>query len=335
MAYNVLFLTDRGARHQEAALRAAPAQLRVTILRTPSFAEMLPALSQAHFIISERNQPVTAEMIAAAPHLKLIVRLGSLDHDIDRAAAEARGIQVVVQPVLGTLYCAEHALMMMLACLKRLGRSLQAALYTPAPFSPKRGDEDTFSFNWLNFSDIGSLFGKTVSIVGMGEIGVELARLLKPFRLSALLYNKRKPYPSDVEAELGVRFAALEDCLRHADVLVSLLPYAPTTDYALGGGLTAERLRLLKPSACLVHLGSGSVLDETEVLHLLQTGKLAGAAIDTFEFEPLTDEYPLVLYARDPRRNLLLTPHTAAASAPESRADDYAAIMAYLAATQP
>ncbi|PJF42885.1 MAG: hypothetical protein D6749_07955 [Chloroflexota bacterium] len=333
--YNVLFLTDRGARHQEAALRAAPAELKVTILRTPSFAEMLPELARADFIISERNQPVTAEMIAAAPNLKLIVRLGSLDYDIDRAAAAARNIQVVVQPVLGTLYCAEHALMMILACLKRLGRSLHAALHTAAPFSPQRGDEDTFSFNWLNFEDIGTLFGKTVSIVGMGEIGVELARLLRPFRLKAVLYNKRKPYPNHVEAELGAQFATLEECLRHADVLVSLLPYAPTTDYALGGGLTAERLRLLKPTACLVHLGSGSVVDETEVLHLLQQGKLAGAAFDTFEFEPLTEKYPLVLYARDPKHNLLLTPHTAAASAPESRADDYAAIMAYLAATQP
>ncbi|MFQ3534455.1 MAG: NAD(P)-dependent oxidoreductase [Aggregatilineales bacterium] len=332
--YNVLFLTDRGARHQEAALRAAPPELNVTMLRAPNFAEMQPALAKADFIISERNQAVTAQMIAAAPSLKLIVRLGSLDYDIDRAAAAERGIQVVVQPVLGTLYCAEHALMMMLACLKRLGRSLHAALHTPPPFPPQRGDEDTFSFNWLNFADIGTLFGKTVSIVGMGEIGVELARLLKPFRLSAVLYNKRTPYPSSVEAELGVRFASLEDCLRQADVLVSLLPYAPTTDYALGGGLTAHRLRLLPPTACLVHLGSGSVLDETEVLHLLQTGELAGAAIDTFEFEPLTEKHPLVLYGRDPQRNLLLTPHVAAASASSSRTEDYAAILAYLAATQ-
>jgi phosphoglycerate dehydrogenase-like enzyme len=333
--YNVLFLTDRGARHQEAALRAAPPELNVIMLRAPSFAQMQGALAAADFIISERNQPVTAEMIAAAPRLKLIVRLGSLDYDIDREAAAARGIQVVVQPVLGTLYCAEHALMMILACIKRLGRSLHAALHTPAPFAPQRGDEDTFSFNWLNFSDIGTLFGKTVSIVGMGEIGVELARLLKPFHLSAVLYNKRTPYPSAVESALGVQFATLEECLRRADVLVSLLPYAPTTDYALGGGLTAERLRLLPPTACLVHLGSGSVLDETEVLHLLQTGKLAGAAIDTFEYEPLTEKHPLVLYGRDPRHNLLLTPHVAAASAPASRAEDYAPIMAYLAATQP
>ncbi len=330
--HNVLFLTDRGLRHQESALRAAPPELNVTMLRAPTFAQAASALAAAHFIISERNQPVTAEMIAAAPHLKLIVRLGSLAYDIDREAAAARGVQVVVQPVVGTLYCAEHALMMTLACLKRLGRSLHAAIYTSAPFSPQRGDEDTFSFNWLNFSDIGSLLGKTVSIVGMGEIGVALTRLLKPFRVGAILYNKRTPYPAAVEADLGAQFSTLEDCLRRADVLVSLLPYAPTTDYALGGGLTAAKLALLPPTACLIHLGSGSVVDETEVLHMLQTGRLAGAAFDTFEYEPLTDEHPLVLYARDPQHNLLLTPHTAAASAPANRADDYAAIMAYLAA---
>jgi phosphoglycerate dehydrogenase-like enzyme len=325
----VVFLTDRGLRHQEAARQAAPANLAVTILRTPTFDELRPHLATAEFIISERNQPVTADMIDAAPNLKLIVRLGSLGYDIDSAAAAARGVKVVVQPVLGSFFCAEHALMMTLALIKKLGRGMHDALTAMHGLPAQRGDEDTFSFNWLGYTDIGGLIGRTVSIVGMGEIGVEYARLVRPFHLAAAYYNKRTPYPAHVESELGIRHADLTTCLAAADVLISLLPYSAETDYQRGG-LNRERLALLKPSAVLVHLGSGSVVDEAAVLEMLRMGRLAGAAFDTYEYEPLQPDNPLVLYARDPKNNLLLTPHTAAAHVTVGREGDYAAILDYL-----
>lgn len=297
--------------------------------RRPSEAELFDLLPSIDFLISERNQPVTEAMIARASSLKMIVRLGSLSHDIAYGAALLAGIKVVIRPLLGTRYCAEHALMMILAVVKRLGRSLAAAVITPPPGEPQRTDEDTFSFNWLGFGDIGSLVDKTVAIVGMGEIGVELARLLRGFPLAGILYHKRTAYPNEVDNDLSIRYAAWNECLRRADVLVSLLPYSSATDYRRGG-LNAEALAQMKPGAMLVHLGSGSVLDELALVEALKRGHLAGAALDTYEYEPLPLDHPLVQLARQPESNLLLTPHTAAASAPGSRVDDYAPILSYL-----
>jgi hypothetical protein len=137
--------------------------------RRPSTSELLALLPTVDFLISERNQPVTTVMIVAASRLKLIVRLGSLSYDIDVDTARAQGIHVSVQPVLGTIYCAEHALMMILAVLKRLGRSLAGANAAPRGMAVQRTDENTFAYNWLGYTDLDCLHGKTVSILGMGR----------------------------------------------------------------------------------------------------------------------------------------------------------------------
>jgi len=323
MAHPVLFLTDRGEWHQSQARQAAPAELDVTILRRPSDEVLAHWLPNAEFIISERSEAVTADMIAAAPVLRGIVRLGSLTIGIDLAAAHAARVSVSLQPIAGTIYVAEHLLMMTLAVLKRLGRSLWQANSADHGLPARRTDEDTFAFNWLGLSDIDGLYGKTVAIVGMGEIGVELARRLQPFRLNALLYYKRAQYPAAVERTLGLTYADLDTCLARANVLISLLPYTQDTDLILN----AQALARLPRGTVLIHAGSGSVIDEQALIDALRSNQLAGAALDTYEYEPLQPDSPLVAFARDPQHNLLLTPHTAAASVNEPRANDYAEIL--------
>jgi phosphoglycerate dehydrogenase-like enzyme len=322
----LLFLTDRGQRHQRAALNAAPPDLDVTIKRRPSPAELDSLLPTADFLITERNQPVTAAMLDRANRLKLIVRLGSLAHDIDLVMAREKGIHVSVQPVLGSIMVAEHMVMMTLAVLKRLKRSLIAASTADHKRPAQRTDENTFSFNWMGYSDLVGLFGKTASILGMGEIGVELARRLRSFGLERLYYYKRKRYPQAVERSLGLRYAEMTECMREADVLMSLLPYSPETDRSIHAGAFA----LMKPTAVLIHAGSGSVIDEQALVDAIKSGKLAGAALDTYEYEPLQPTHSLVQLARDPASNLLLTPHTAAASLPPDRSEDYAEIVRFL-----
>jgi phosphoglycerate dehydrogenase-like enzyme len=334
MPHRVLWLTERGERHQQHALAYAPSILQVHMLRQPAEPDLLAALAEAEFLISERNQPVTAAMIEAAPNLRMIVRLGSLSHDIDLLAAEARGIDVLVQPLQGVIYCAEHALLLILALAKRLGRSLAAANAADHGQAGRRTNEDVFAFNWMHYADIGGLAGKQMAIIGMGEIGVELARRLAPFGLATLYYNKRAPYPSHLERALGITFASFDECLSQADYLISLLPFYPETDYLNGGGLSAQRFNQMKRGAYVVHLGSGSVLDEMALAEQIRAGRLAGAALDTFEYEPLQADNPLIPLARDPAANVLLTPHTAAASASADRSGDYAPIVAWLAARQ-
>jgi phosphoglycerate dehydrogenase-like enzyme len=323
----LLFLTDRGERHQRTAFKAAPPNIEVIMKRRPSEAELMALMPNIDFLISERNQPVTTAMLNAAIKLKLVVRLGSLSYDIDLDTARSTGARVSVQPVIGGILVAEHVMMMILAVLKRLGRSMSAATQAQHGLPARRTDENTFSFNWLDYGDIPGLYGKVVSIIGMGEIGIELARRLKPFRVQTMHYYKRTRYPKNIERELWLRYAPLLDCVKQADVLVSLLPFTAETDRSIHAGTLA----LMKPSAILVHAGSGSVIDEQALVEALKNKKIAGAALDTYEYEPLQPTHSLVTLARDPDSNLLLTPHTAGASVLSDRADDYAEIVRFLA----
>jgi len=324
--HHVLFLTDRGERHQRNALRSAPAELDIIMKRRAPDTELMDVLPTVEFIISERAEPVSAQMIAQAAQLKLIVRLGSLMVGIDTEAARLHGVSVSLQPVVGTMYVAEHVLMMTLATLKHLGRSLWQANMGDHGMPARRTDENTFAFNWLGLTDIGGLYGKRVAILGMGEIGVELARRLIAFRPSEVLYNKRTRYPQAVEQQLGITYSDPSDCVQRADILISLLPYAPDTDLSIN----AVTFDSMKTGAILVHAGSGSVIDEQALVDALKSGKLAGAALDTFEYEPLSPTHPLVLLSREPRSNLLLTPHVAAASLPDTRTDDFSEIMRFV-----
>lgn len=319
----VLWLTQRGERHQQAALRAAPPQLQVTILRNAAEAQ----LAQAEILVSERSGAITTAMLDRAPQLKLIVRLGSLAHDIDLAACAARGITVVCQPVQISILAAEHLVMMMLALIKRLGAAQAALLNQPTSQAARRTDENTFSYNWQRLENIGSLSEKIIAIVGMGEIGVETARRLRPFLPAEILYHKRAPFPPRVESELGIRYAPCEVCYSSADVLVALLPYAAETDLSLNRAVFDQ----MKRGALLVHAGSGGTIHETDLLAALHTGQLGGAALDTFEYEPLPSDHPLIGYARQPDHNLILTPHIAAGSSIPNRREDYAEIERFLA----
>ncbi len=268
------------------------------------------------FIISERTEPVTADMIHAAPKLKLIVRLGSLSHEIDLEAARSAGVKVSLQPVLVSCYAAEYVVMMMLALLRRLGRTTNATTAADHGLEAQRSDENQFAFNWLNFTDIGGLYGKTVAILGMGEIGIELARRLKPFGLSGLYYYKRKRYPKSLEYEFWLHYAEFLQCVKQSDIVVSLLPYSAQNDRRIRSGTFA----VMKPTTFFVHAGSGGVVDEQALVEALLEHRLAGAALDT----------SLVKLARDPNSNLLLTPHIASVYIPGDRSDDYGEVLRLL-----
>ena len=163
-----------------------------------------------------------------------------------------------------------------------------------------------------------------VGILGFGEIGAELARCLRGFRPAQILYHKRRRLPANAEAELGLTYTALDQLLTMSDFICNLLPYYPETDSLLG----SDVLALVKPGAFLVSCGSGSVIDEAALAEAVRQGQLAGAALDTFEWEPIRPDNPLLPLARDPATNVVLTPHTAAGSGKRhdnipSRSADY------------
>jgi len=331
MNASVLFTTERGLRHQQDALDAAPEGLRVTMLRQPDKATLKAALADADYLISERTGVIDADLIQAAPRLKLIQRLGSLTYDIDLEAAQAAGVAVCTYPVNSVIRVAEHTILQMLALAKKL-REVEAVALAASPEwgASKRTNEDTFAYNWSHRSGVGQLWRRQVGIIGFGEIGLEVARRLKGWGCT-LVYNKRRPLPPFAAAELGLTYVDVDDLYAHSDYLINLLPYFPNTDLLLNAAVFAR----MKPGAFLVSCGSGSTIDEPALAEAIRAGQLAGAALDTFEWEPLRADNPLIALAKA-GYNVLLTPHTAAgtadaAEAGQTRAQDYTNILNHLA----
>lgn len=314
-ANTVLYLCPLGKQHQQWRLQAAPAGLHIVMRRSTETPrdEVLALLRNADALITERTGVIDAGMIASAPKLKIIQRIGSLHHDIDLDAAKARGIPVCARPIRGTIAVAENLMLQMLAVLRR-AMPLQQVIRTPPetylPEGARRTSEDVFAFNWSRQTHIALLRNKSVGILGFGEIGAELARRLQPWGCR-ILYSKRNRLPDVVEADLQIAYRDAESLLRESDIVVCLLPYSQETDQ----WLNAERIALMKRGAWLCEAGSGSVVDERSVADALRSGYLAGASFDTYEWEPLTPDNPLLTLAgENPDANVFLLPHIGSCS---------------------
>ncbi len=287
-------------------------------------------LPGVEFLVSERTGVIDADMIAAGKELRLVQRLGSQIYDIDLIAAKAANIPVCYTPVRGCIMVAEHMLTQILALAKHV-RELMAVVQEADDFGhpPRRTDEDYFAYNWSGHKGVLGLWGSTVGILGMGEIGQELARLLRPFGCT-ILYSKRNRLPESAEQELNVRWATVDEMLVASDVMCMLLPFFPETEQSLGDKFFAAT----KPGSLFVSCGGSGVVDENALAAALSSGHLGGAALDIYTFEPVALDDPIRALAADPRANVVLTPHTAAGTAPvysaahkREREDDYANIM--------
>lgn len=328
----VVFLTERSPRHQEEALAAAPSNLRVSILRNPKEQVLLREIADAEFLVTERSGEVDAALLAAAPKLRLVQRLGSMVYDIDLGAAQRAGVMVCMWPVQNCVMVAEHMVMQMLSLAKHLPEVSHIAQDAADWGRPsRRTDENVFAYNWSERANVGGLWGKTVGILGFGEIGAELARRLRGFVPRGVLYNKRRPLPSHVESELGITYATRQELIAASDFLCVLLPYSPETDLSVNEASFAQ----MKRGSFIVSCGSGSVIDEDALAAALTSGHLAGAALDTYEWEPLRSDNPLVELARDPSANVFLTPHIAAGTLPNGRMGDWENIRRVLAGQEP
>ncbi len=326
--HKTVFTTERGHRHQQAALGAAPDTLEIIMLRQPDRATLLSSLADAEYYISERVGVIDAELIRAAPKLKLILRLGSLTYDIATDAAKAAGVVVCYWPVGSVIRVAEHMVLQMLALSKKLRETEAIALEASSEWGEsKRTDEDTFAYNWSGRANVEGLWQRTIGIMGFGEIGAELARRLRGWDVN-LLYAKRRRLPESLEQELGLTYVDEESLFSQSDYIANLLPYFRSTDLMIG----AEHFARMKDGAYVIACGSGSVIDEAALAEAVRSGKLAGCALDTFEWEPIKADNPLLALARS-GHNVLLTPHIAAgatAAAYKERLEDFGNIVAHL-----
>jgi phosphoglycerate dehydrogenase-like enzyme len=320
--YLTLFLTHRGQFHQQNILAAAPEELEITMLRDASKEEILRLLPAMDFLMTEREDVIDADLIAAGRKLRLIQRLGSQTWDIDLAAAKKSSIPVCYWPDQSVINVAEHALMMTLNLVKKM-RELSATIDAVGwTGSPRLSDEDTFAYNWTGRKGIGTLRHKQVGILGLGEVGRELAARLKGFDCQ-VLYHKRRRMPLAAEKEIGITYLPWEDLTGRSDVIYGLLPYSNVASQSFDASFFAR----MKPGSYFVFCGGSGLVDEQDLLDALHSGHLAGAALDTYTYEPLPVDSPLLTLHRDPSVNLILTPHVAAGTLTAGRSEDYSNLL--------
>jgi phosphoglycerate dehydrogenase-like enzyme len=295
------------------------------MLRDATKDEILRRIPEAEFLISEREDKIDAEIIAAGRKLRLIQRFGSQSWDIDLEAARRAGIPVCTWPDMGTINVAEHCLMQTLDLMKK-SRDLASTLNRADWDKPSaRCDEDTFAYNWTGRSGSDTLWGKTVGILGFGEIGRHLAMMLRGFN-ATILYHKRQPMAPGAEQELGVTYTQPAELARRSWVVYCLLPYIQSAAQSMNAAFFAS----MPPDSYFVFCGGSGMVNEEDLVEALRSGHLAGAALDTFTYEPLKKDSPLLALHREmfnpaivQPANLLLTPHVAAGTRGGSRASDY------------
>jgi glyoxylate reductase len=255
--------------------------------------ELIAAVAQAEVLVPTVTDRIDAEVLAAAgPALKLIASFGTgIDH-VDLAAAQQRGIIVTNTPGVLTEDTADMTMALILAVSRRLAE----------------GERLIRSGGWSGWGPTSMLgqriWGKRLGILGMGRIGMALARRAQGFGLS-VHYHNRRPVPEDVENALDATYwESLDQMLAHMDIVSVNCPHTPATYHLL----SARRLRLMQPHAILVNTARGEIVDEEELTRLLETRAIAGAGLDVFEHEPAVDPR---LRALD---NVVLLPHMGSAT---------------------
>lgn len=279
------------------------------MLVSPSDAEIIDAVAGAEFLVSERSRVIDAPIIEAGTRLRLIQRLGLQVHDIDLDTAHRTGVPVCRWPLPQCAMVAEHVVMQLMALLKRTREAAQVVAEASDEWGPPlRCDANTFGIDWSRMQGVRQLRDCTVGIVGLGEIGTELALRLNSFGCE-VLYHRRNRLPDWAEAQLQTAYAQLDELLDRSDVVVLLLPHATET----AGIADAQFLSRLQPGSLLINAGASTLLDEEAVARAYRTGHLGGVATDGFAWEPVRPDNPLVALAADPGANVVLTPHSAQA----------------------
>ena len=307
--HRTVYVTQRPPVHTEVARAACPDRFELVMLVSPSTGEIADAAADAEFLVTERSREIAASVIEAGQSLRLIQRLGRQVHDIDLDAARRARIPVCRWPLPQCAMVAEHIVMQMMALLKHSREAEQIVTEAGSHWGvPQRCDAETFRIDWSHMSGVRQLRDCTVGIVGMGEIGTELALRLGSFGCE-ILYCRRNRLPGWAEEQLRAAYAELDGLLGRSDVVVLLLPHSTDT-----AGIAGERfLSRLRPGSLLVNAGASSLLDEDAVARAYRAGRLGGVATDGFSWEPVRPDNPLIALATDPKANVVLTPHSAQA----------------------
>jgi lactate dehydrogenase-like 2-hydroxyacid dehydrogenase len=245
---------------------------------------------------------VDAELLGALPNLRVVVKNGRSYHNIDVDAVRARDVAFGSVPRKGPNCVAELALTLILASSKDLvisHKSVADGAYRYRGMKPELTAERKMAFHWMRHVGVHEVVGKTLGIIGMGEIGCELARRAEVMGMRNIYY-KRTPLSPELERRFNASYRDLDTLLAESDYVCVALPHTPESEKLIG----ATELSKMKESAFIINIARGGIIDEEALIEALATRSIRGAGLDVFTYEPLPADSPLCTLD-----NVILTPH--------------------------
>ena len=244
------------------------------------------------------GERIDAELLAAAPVLKICANMAVGYNNFDLDVMTARGVLGTNAPDVLTETTADFGFALLMATARRV---------TESEHYLRAGKWDRWSFDMFAGTDV---HGSTLGILGMGRIGQGIAkRGAHGFGMNVVYHNRSRLAP-EREAACKARYVDKDELLRTADHLVLVLPYSPSSHHAIG----AKELSMMKPTANLINIARGGIVDDAALAEALRDRRIAGAGLDVFEGEPNLNPALLTV------PNVVLTPHIASSTVPTRRA---------------
>jgi gluconate 2-dehydrogenase len=267
-------------------------------------AELVQRLQGKQGIFTTGSERIDAELLHACPGLRICANMAVGYNNFDLPAMTAAGVLGTNAPGVLSETTADMGFALLMAAARRV---------TEGEHYLRAGKWDRWSYDMLIGQDV---HGSTLGIVGMGRIGQAIAKRGAHGFGMKVIYHNRSRLPEAYEAAVGARYTSLEELLRTADHVVLVVPYTPEAHHLIG----APQIALMKPSATLINIARGGIVDDVALAAALKAGRIAAAGLDVFEGEPKV--HPDLLACT----NVALTPHIASATVPTRLA------MAHLAA---
>ena len=248
--------------------------------------ELLDAVAQSDALITRSGTAVTQELVDAGSRLRIIGRAGVGLDNVDVDACTRRGILVINAPTANIMSATEHTMAMLLSLCRNIPE---------AHASVRRGE-------WTRAKFMGmELNGKTLGIIGLGRIGTRVTTRARAFGMRVISYD---PYVAQtVFDKIGAEQVSFEQLLEQADVITVHTPLTDETRGMIG----AEHMARMKDGVVLLNIARGGIYQEQALADALNSGKVAGAAIDVYEDEPPAKDHPLLT-----AKNAILSPHIGA-----------------------
>ena len=252
---------------------------------------MKQSASESVALITYLTDKIGADIISPGRNLKIIANYGAGFNNIDVAHARQKGIWVTNTP--GVLH--ETTADLTWALILGIARQI-----VPADKYTREGKFKGWQAKLFLGGDV---YGKTLGVIGCGEIGRAVARRALGFNMR-VLYHQRNRLPENVEKQLDAKFVSLDDLLKQSDFVTPHVPLTDKTRYMIG----KEQFAMMKKTACLIHTARGKVVDDRALVDALREREIAGAALDVYENEPELTEGMTEL------DTLILLPHIGSAS---------------------